>query len=303
MTVLDLFNPYAWVVKFLRYSSKPKYPDIFSINVGNLRMGGTGKTPLVVELAKKLESSVVITLGYGRKYKGTYTSREHPDPYHLGDEGYMILRKTKREVIVSKDRFEAAKIAKEFGAKILIFDDAFQYFKLRAHLNFLILRPSDIRSSVFPFGPLREPFDSFKFADALIFNLKTSNESFEIPKLGKPTFVMRYKIEGIEYGGKVLNIRNLRIFAFCGIADPFSFINALKKEGAEVVGYKIFPDHWWIGERTLDKILKVSEKLNALPVCTEKDFFRLGREDLGYLKISPILDDEFWVFLKSKIPL
>ncbi len=303
MTILDTLNPYAWLVKFLRYSSKPKTLDIFSINVGNLRMGGTGKTPLVIELAKKFQDSAVITLGYGRKFKGTYTSMDHPDPYHLGDEGYMIFRKTGRIVIASKDRIKGAKIAKGLGVRILILDDAFQYFKLRPHLNLLILRPSDLRASVFPFGPLREPFESHKFADAIIFNLKTSHEEFEVPNLGKPTFFMRYKIEGIEYEGKLLDIKNLRVFAFCGIADPFSFISALRGEGAEVVGYKIFPDHWWISGRTLDRILRVSERLRAIPVCTEKDFYRLGRKDFGFLRISPVLDDKFWDFLRSKIPL
>ncbi len=303
MTLLDTLNPYAWLVKFLRYSSKPRTLDIFSINVGNLRMGGTGKTPLVIELAKRFQDSAVITLGYGRKFKGTYTSMDHPDPYHLGDEGYMIFRKTGRIVIASKDRFKGAKIAKSLGVRILILDDAFQYFKLRAHLNLLILRPSDLRASVFPFGPLREPFESHKLADAIIFNLKTSHEEFEVPNLGKPTFIMRYKIEGIEYDGKLLDIKNLRIFAFCGIADPFSFISALRKEGAEVVGYKIFLDHWWISDRSLDRILRISERLRAIPVCTEKDFYRLGRKNFGFLKISPVLDGNFWDFLKSKIPL
>jgi tetraacyldisaccharide 4'-kinase len=303
MTLPDLFNPYAWAVKLLRSSSKPKTPDIFSINVGNLRMGGTGKTPLVIELARRIESSAIITLGYGRKFKGLYTSREHPDPYHLGDEGYMIFKKTGRDVIASKDRFKAVEIAKNYGAKVMIFDDAFQYFKLRAHLNLLILRPADLKSNVFPFGPLREPFESFKFSDAIIFNLKTSKETPKFPDLGKPTFIMRYQIEGIEYMGKVLDLKGLKVFAFCGIADPFSFINSLKNGGAEVVGYRIFPDHWWIGERTLERILKASKRLNAIPVCTEKDFYRLGREDVGFLKISTVLEGGFWEFLKSKLPL
>lgn len=300
MTVFDTINPYAWFVKFLRGFSKSKTPEIPSINVGNLRTGGTGKTPLVIEIAKRFENSVVITLGYGRKYKGIYNSFENPSPEYLGDEGYMIFRKTGRPVIVSKDRFKGIEIVKDLGANLVIFDDAFQYFKLRAHINILLLRPIDLKVSALPFGPLREPNDAVKYADILVFNLKLEEKPFKIPDIGKPTFVMRYEVEGVEYNGRILDLRGLRVFPFCGIADPFSFIKALKISGAEVVGYRIFPDHWWING--IEKIIRKAEKLKAIPVCTEKDFYRLEEDKrVGFLKIKHVVEGGFWEFLDERV--
>ncbi|MEO0138636.1 MAG: tetraacyldisaccharide 4'-kinase [candidate division WOR-3 bacterium] len=300
MTIFDAINPYAWIVKLLRGFSKPRTPKILSINVGNLRTGGTGKTPLVIEIAKRFENSAVITLGYGRKYKGVYNSLEYPSPEYLGDEGYMIFIKTGRPVIASKDRFKGVEIAGDLGANLVIFDDAFQYFKLRAHINILLLRPADLKASTLPFGPLREPNDAIKYADVLVFNLKLEEKPFKPPNLEKPSFVMRYKVEGVEYNGGVLDLRGLRVFPFCGIADPFSFINALKISGAEVVGYRIFPDHWWI--KGVEKIIKKAEDLRAIPVCTEKDFYRIGGDKrVGFLKIKPVVDGGFWEFLDERI--
>lgn len=300
MTIVDRFNPYAWIVKILRDFSKPITPEIPSINVGNLRTGGTGKTPLVIEIAKRFENSVVITLGYGRKHKGIYNSLEHPLPEYLGDEGYMIFKKTGKPVIVSKDRFKGVEVAKGLGAKLIIFDDAFQYFKLKAHINILLLRPTDLKANTLPFGPLREPNDAIRYADILIFNLKVEEKPFNPPNIGKPVFIMKYKVEGVEYKGKVMDLKGLKVFPFCGIADPFSFINALKISGAEVVGYRIFPDHWWI--KGVSKIIKKAERLSAIPVCTEKDFYRLGEDKrVGFLKITPVVEGGFWEFLDERL--
>ncbi len=305
MSLIDTINPYAWIVKLIRYSSKPITPDIPSITVGNLRTGGTGKTPFVIELAKRLEDAAVITLGYGRKYKGVYSSDEYKDPYHLGDEGYMIFKKTGRIVIAAKNRIKAIEKSRELGAKYLIFDDAFQYFRLRAHVNVLLLRPSDINANVLPFGPLREPFDSYKNADILVFNLKVDEDLPNLPDLEKPTYFVHYKVIGIKYKGEMLSPKGLRVYAFCGIADPFSFIKSLKVSGCELAGYKIYPDHWWISERSLRRIKRKAEEIKAIPVCTEKDFYRLNLsdDDFGVLKVELIGEEDMWRFIMGRLEM
>ncbi len=290
---VDLLNPYAWAVYLMRKRSKPDLPVLPSIVVGNLRVGGSGKTPLVMELAKRIPTSAVITLGYRKKHKGCFTSDKHPDPDHLGDEGYMILKKTGRPVVACKDRLKGALMAKEMGARYVIYDDAFQYFKLRGHVNLLLLRPSDLRAKTLPFGPLREPFSAYEFADILIFNWKLDTPH-RLPDLGKPTFHMRYRVRGFVQGGVVKPLQGKRFFVFCAIADPFSFIKAVKLSGGEVVGWKVFPDHWWISEDEIRGIREKAEKLGAIPLWTEKDFYRARMLDIPYLKVDVELSEGFF---------
>ena len=298
----DLFNPYAWVVTALRFLSRPRYPVLPSVGVGNLRTGGTGKTPLVAELTKHLPAPAIVTLGYRRKYRGCFTSQEYPHPEYLGDEGYMLLRKTGVPVIACKDRLRGVEMAKSLGAKTVIYDDVFQYFGVRPHVSLLLLRPSDVKAYTLPFGPLREPFSAYRFADALVFNLKLDGGT-TLPDLGKPTFRMRYKVEGVVVNGEVISPKGLRVFAFCGIADPMSFVSALKRAGAEVVGRRIFPDHWWMDRKTVEGIKRKAEELGAVPVCTEKDFYRIGDPDLPYLKVSVEVDGGLFRFVREGLGL
>ncbi|NPA79958.1 MAG: tetraacyldisaccharide 4'-kinase [Thermotogae bacterium] len=296
----DLLNPYAWLVSALRLMSRPRHPVLPSVGVGNLRTGGTGKTPLVAELTRHLPHPAIITLGYRRKRRGCFTSQEHPSPEYLGDEGYMLFKRTGVPVIACKDRLRGAEMAKALGAETVIYDDVFQYFRIRPHFSILLLRPSDVRSHVLPFGPLREPFGAYRFADAVVFNLKT-DEDASLPPLDKPTFRMRYRIDGLVVEGKVVPVEGRRVFAFCGIADPLSFIGALKKAGAKVVGRRIFPDHWWIDRRTVEDIRKEARRLGAIPVCTEKDFYRIGDPTLPYLKVSVEIEDGLVEMMRERL--
>ncbi len=298
----DLINPYAWAVTYLRFRSKPVPPVLPSVGIGNLRTGGTGKTPLVMEMVKRLPSPAVVTLGYRRKRRGCFTSEEHPSPDHLGDEGYMIHRKTGVPVVACKDRLKGAEMAKALGARVVVYDDVFQYFGVRPHVSVLLLRPSDVNSYVLPFGPLREPFPAYRFADLLVFNFKLDPPS-PLPDLGKPTFSMRYRVEGIVRGGEVLPLKGKRVFVFCAIADPMSFIRAVKEGGGEVVGKKVYPDHWWISERDIVKIRKRAEKMGAVPLCTEKDFYRLNLPDIPYLKVSVDVDEGLFKEVERRLGL
>jgi len=265
--------------------SDPQIPPLPSVGVGNLRTGGTGKTPLVEYLVGKLEDAAIVTLGYRRKYRGCFTSLENPTPYHLGDEGYMLFKKTGKLVVACKDRMKGTLMAKERGAKAVVYDDVFQYFKIKPHVSILLLRPNDPYSYVLPFGPLREPFVAYRYADILVFNFKLEGVK-PPPKLGKPTFTMRYKIRGMVEKGRVKDVRGRRLYAFCAIADPFSFFGAIKRSGGIIVKKRIFPDHWWISKETLAYMKTEAERLNATPICTEKDFYRLGDDSLAYLKVE-----------------
>ncbi len=287
----DWFNPYAWVVSLLRLRSTPRSPVLPSVGVGNLRTGGTGKTPLVLELVKRLPDPAVVTLGYRRRYRrGCFTSEEHPSPDYLGDEGFMLYKKGGVPVIACKDRFKGAEMARTLGARTVVYDDVFQYFGIRPHVSILLLRPSDVGAYTLPFGPLREPFGAYRFADLLTFNFKLDPPS-PLPDLGKPTFTMRYRVEGMVKDGEVLPLKGQRVFVFCAIADPMSFIRAVREGGAVIVGKRIYPDHWWIPKGEVESIVRKAEALNAVPLCTEKDYYRLGYPSLPYLKVSLDVDE------------
>ena len=300
MRGLDLVNPYAWVVTYLRFRTEARTPPLPSVGVGNLRTGGTGKTPLVSELVKRLPSPAVVTLGYRRKHRGCFTSEEHPSPEYLGDEGYMLHRKTGVPVIACKDRLKGAEMAKALGAKVVVYDDVFQYFAVRPHVSVLLLRPSDPNSYTLPFGPLREPFSAYRFADLLVFNYKLDPPS-PPPDLGKPTFGMRYRVEGIATGRGVIPLKGRKVFVFCAIADPFSFLRAVKEGGGIVVGKRIYPDHWWIPLEEVERMRREAESRGATLLCTEKDYYRLREPDVSYLKLGVEIDGGFFEEVRRRL--
>ncbi len=285
----------------MRLRSTPRRPVLPSVGVGNLRTGGTGKTPLVLELVRRLPDPAVVTLGYRRRYRrGCFTSEEHPSPDYLGDEGFMLHRKGNVPVIACKDRLKGAEMAKALGAKVVVYDDVFQYFGVRPHVSILLLRPSDVGAYVLPFGPLREPFGAYRFADLLVFNFKLDPPS-PLPDLGKPTFTMRYRVEGIVREGKVLPLEGQRVFVFCAIADPLSFVKAVKEGGGVIVGKRIYPDHWWIPRRDIESIKRKAGESGAIPLCTEKDHYRIGDPSLPYLKVSLDVDEGLFTEVLNRL--
>ncbi len=269
------------------------------ISIGNLSLGGTGKTTLAIWCAQTIQAKgkkcAVLSRGYGRSDEGKITvlDGETDSAEHFGDEPLLIGRKAKGvPVVLGSDRFAAAqKALKRFSPDCLILDDGFQHRSLQRDLDIVCLDERTIAApGIFPSGYLREGAEALARADFLAVKSDRKEESFmkdfeetfsRAPDL--PAAFFSYRPDGLleNRTGKTLPIQALLqkpVFAFSGIAHPESFEKLLARCGAKLAGVKRFPDHHRFSERDLREIRAESERLEALPVTTEKDLMRLPKD-------------------------
>lgn len=291
--------------------NKRKLPG-FVISVGNITLGGTGKTPAVIEIAEWARSKGYKVGILSRGYKGTYKGWKLVSdgkaikalPKQVGDEPFLMARRLKDVVVaVSRNRYKAGlHIARRYGIDFFILDDGFQHISLKRDMDILLLDGISPfgNKRLFPSGPLREPLSQIKRADVYlvtggrripeeILQLKKNNlffanhfpDSFISPALDKEV--------------PVGELKNKKIGAFAGIAVPQRFKNTLEQLGARLVFFKIFPDHHWFNEQEIRELLRFKEekRVDHL-VTTEKDWIRImdKKWDIGYIKIRLDIDDK-----------
>ena len=306
------------------------------ISVGNITVGGSGKTPLVIYLTSLLKDEGrkvgVLSRGYGRKSKGymlvSKGSRLLTTVDLCGDEIYQTVLECGVSAAVSENRVAGAeKLIKETGIDAIVLDDAFQHRWIERDLNLLICEQKFLSNGLImnqrllPTGIMREPFDSIKRADAVIVNRKFSSKE-EIPaKLlkyfeGKRIFTAYYNSVGFvdvkkkaSYGIK--EFEGQKSLVVSGVANPFSFINALKQTNVDTQNQIIFRDHKYYTQKEVQRIRKEFYSTNSHSVVTtEKDAVKLSRYsrelddiDIYFLKIKINMDEpeEFKRFVLDKI--
>src|SRR5579872_3536528 len=185
------------------------------VSVGNLSVGGSGKTPFVLLLGELLKSRKVsfdiLSRGYGRKERGLALVDAAGSAQDFGDEPLLLARRLCVPVIVSDDRHEASLFAeKSFGPQLHLLDDGFQHRTLARDFDIVLVTPEDARDRLLPGGRLREPITSLRRADAVVLTSGASPELF--PLQGKLTWRVRR--------GIVLPNVPTRPIVFCGIARP-----------------------------------------------------------------------------------
>lgn len=306
------------------------------ISVGNLTIGGSGKTPLViylVELLKSINTRVgVLSRGYGRASIGYLLVSDGKKLLSTvdqsGDEIYHTAIETKVPAAVCERRVHGAKrLIKETGVDTIVLDDAFQHRWINRDIDLLIIEQGFINNNdlfihnYLPAGIMREGFDSVNRADAVILNRKFSDKEDIIDKRkylfkDKTIFYAYYKAIGfvdvaknIEYSIEEFN--GQKGFIISGIASPESFLKALTLTGVEINNQIIFRDHKEYSLKEIQKIRKKFYSTNSHSVITtEKDAVKLNeysREfddiDIFYLKIKLCLDDEesFKQYLINKL--
>lgn len=265
--------------------------------VGNITTGGTGKTPAVIHLARKLSDSgiktAVISRGYGFAITGDYLIVSGPDgvyrqPGQAPDEALMTAHKLPGvPVVVSVDRHRAGQIALErFGSEVVVMDDGFQHLGLFRDIDILVLDADNPLGNglVLPAGPLREPVSGARRADAVWLSGRSSGQ---LPKalraaLGEKPVVRARAVPGRLVGraGKSVAVGRLsgtRVLAFCGIARPGRFFEALQGLGAVLVDRAVFDDHHRFSGHDVDRLnARAREAAAELIVTTEKDLARLS---------------------------
>jgi len=265
-TILFPFTILTNINNFLISISNKKINDkIFSICVGNIYVGGTGKTPLAIKLYQILNKNhkgVVV----GKKF---YSS--HNDEINLLKKKVHTLIKNKRSLIIQ----EAIKKNK----KIIIFDDGLQDKELKYDLNFVCFDTLNWigNGNLIPAGPLREKINSLKKFDAVFLKniSKPNNKIIRIIKKINP----KIKIFNTRY--KILNFNNFSLkdkyLIFSGIGNPDSFFEILKINKFLIKDQFIFPDHYSYTEKDFLNIIERSKELNTKIITTEKDFIKIPK--------------------------
>lgn len=275
---------------------KKNNPKIKSICVGNIYVGGTGKTPFTIKIYQILKS-----LGYnvcvGKKF---YNSQK--------DE--QILLKNKTNLIFGKNRNKIIERSIEENNDIVIFDDGLQEKRIDYNLKFVCFDNINWIGNglLIPAGPLRETINSLKKFDAVIFKKIEENTDKEkiINQIRKIN--SNIKIFYSEYFPTNLKDFDLskKYLIFSGIGNPSSFKKLLIKNNFNIIDEIIYPDHYNYSLADLVKIKQLAKKLDAEIITTEKDFSKISKlnsENINVLKIDLKINNENILinFLKAKI--
>lgn len=276
------------------------------ISVGNLTLGGTGKTPMVQYLARLLQNHgyrpAVISRGYGGRAQGRVNlvsdgSRLLLDAELAGDEP-RFLAETLPDVPVLTGivRRLPAQKALEIGANVLLLDDGFQHMQIVRDVNLVLFNADRLagNSRVFPGGELREPVAALRRATGfLLTGVNEENREragrfadllrsrfAEIPvSLAEycPNALIRVTVDGSIDTGATDILASRRCFAFCGIAQPELFRQTLERQGLQLVGFHPLADHQRYSSSVLDGLLSRARRAEAdVLVTTEKDLVKLA---------------------------
>ena len=275
------------------------------ISMGNLRVGGTGKTPAVACLARLLlergERPAILSRGYARLQPSggvtVVSDRERvvADVAHAGDEPMWLARALPGvPVLVCADRYLAGRCAETaFGVTVHLLDDGFQHVKLARDLDLLLVDPLDLDDHVLPAGRLREPMANAAVADAVIVpgvSFDTARTVAE--RLGvREAFAMSRSLGTLTMlsDGDVRPASDAAVFAIAGIARPERFFNDLRSGGFNVVGTLEFGDHHAFRQQDIGRIVAAARACGAaVVVTTEKDAVRLERLDLHAMPFAAV---------------
>jgi len=287
------------------------------ISVGNITVGGTGKTPLVMALAKGLMERGIPIAILSRGYKGKKTSEPvvsdgktiFLSPEESGDEPFLMAQACKGiPVLVGKNRFITGRIAlQRFGVKGLLLDDGYQHLPIHRDINILLI-DSHIGFGdhhLLPRGILREPLSHLRRANLF---LLTKLEDPEISQLlekkiheihpSSQVFHSHYEpvslIDSKEEQEELHSLKGKKILALSGIANSNYFSSLLRKCGMEIVREAIFPDHHLYATEDLPFIEEKSKGVDYI-VTTEKDMVKLKKLNVDHLPLRALrIEVKIW---------
>ena len=266
------------------------------ISIGNLSVGGTGKTPFVILLANILtghgKSVVILSRGYKRSSKGTLVVSDGNEIKtsleKSGDEPYMIAKKLGHiPVVLDENRYRGGQfICNEFNPDVIIMDDAFQHRRVFRDVDIVLINSNHRDPKLLPYGLLREPLRNVKRADAVVFtkaNLTPPDEDLihSVSKKCSNTFRSELSADseliGLDGSLKPLSEVNGPVVAISGVGDPDSFEVILEEAGLDYVHHFRHDDHAEYSDIDLEAIREVflSAEAKAI-ITTEKDLDKLA---------------------------
>ncbi len=246
------------------------------VSVGNISVGGSGKTPFVIAMVKLLTQRGVqvdvLSRGYKRSAGGTEKVDPTGDVGRFGDEPLLIAQAAGVPVYVGADRYEAGVLAenREDGPRVHLLDDGFQHRQLARQLDIVLVHRDDFSEALLPAGNLREPLPALRRASVIVLREEDAELEGKLRRLQMTAPVW--------YVRRVLDVPCIgKGVAFCGIARPVEFISSLQRGGMEVLDEFVFSDHHRYSEQDLKKLARAAREAGAdFLITTEKDFVRLS---------------------------
>ena len=271
------------VIFNLNNKKKIKINSIKTICIGNIYIGGTGKTSLAIKIKQILDQ---------KNIRACFIKKQYADQI---DEVKLLQNYGK--IFVNKKRIEALKQAASENYEVAIFDDGLQDNSIEFDLIFVCFNKLNWIGNglVIPAGPLREDINNLKLYNHVFLNgneEKTEIEKNFIKKINPKTIIYesRYRPLNLEDFDK-----SEKYLVFSGIGNHKTFINMLKKKKFNILSDLEFPDHFYYKESDLNKIFLKAKKLNARIITTEKDYLRINQslsKDIKFIKSELEIMDE-----------
>lgn len=281
---------YAWAAARNYRNKITRHAPVPVVCVGNLTLGGAGKTPLVRAIRAKLGPNAhSLSRGYGGTIEGPLRVTPDMEAREVGDE--PLLHAADGAAWIARDRVAGALAAAHAGARAIIMDDGFQNASLAKDLSIIAVDGGFGigNGSVFPAGPLRERLaDGMKRADAFVVIGEADDEAIEfLEGVSKPVLRAKLAPEGAAPTGKLV--------AFAGLARPEKFFDTLTTLGADMEDAVPYADHHLYSEDDLAFLAELAAERDAKLITTEKDAARLTpkwREQVTVLKVAAQFEDD-----------
>ena len=287
-------TPLGWVygasVTWKVHNAAPYHAPVPVLCVGNLTVGGTGKTPVAIAIARALAARgrrpFFLSRGYGGKLHGPIQVMPKHRAEDVGDEPLLLAAAA--PVVVSRNRGEGARLAVEHGADVIVMDDGHQNFSVTKDLSLIVVDAEQQfgNGRILPAGPLRESVrQGLARADAVLVV-----GDGEPPLAGYSGPVLRAHLTHVELPA----LSGRRVVAFAGIGRPEKFFRSLRAFGAEIAATKQFGDHHLYTLSEIARLKATARAANALLVTTEKDYVRMTeteREGIAVLPVRAAIDN------------
>jgi len=288
--VATALSPLGWIyaaaTSIKRSYTVPQRTRAKVICVGNLTVGGSGKTPVVLTIARMLQArnlrTIILTRGYGgRLAEAAFVDRAVHCSADVGDEPLLLAATA--PVIVSRDRRRGGALADSEGADVIVMDDGHQNFRLAKDLSVIVVDAETGFGNrrVLPAGPLREGVRAgLARADAVVL---VGEGSPALPGYSGPVLRARLAAQG----GDVLSGR--KVVAFAGIGRPEKFFDTLRALKADIVDSAAYADHHVFTASEIARLKAKARNDSAMLLTTEKDYVRLTPRDREGISVLPVI--------------
>jgi len=263
------------LIFFKRLFTKVKSFNIPIICIGNLYIGGTGKTPVSVYLAKELKK-----LG-----KKTAILRKF---YSSHKDEYGEIKNEFKDLIINKNRINGLIDAEKAEFETVIMDDGLQDYRIKKDIKIVCFHENQLIGNglIIPAGPLRESLKALRNVDIVLINGE-KNDKFE-----KKILNYNQDLEFFYFRYNPLNInefKNHNLLAIAGIGNPENFFKLIEQNNLKIQKKIIFPDHYNFNENEILKIIDFANERKYKLIMTEKDYFKINKfqiKDINYLKVT-----------------